>query len=55
MAITSGDSSSKMRLIIRTDPFKEDWLNLIPRQITHKYLLQTKQLYGRRTLRLSDR
>lgn len=24
MAITSPDSSSKMRLIIRTDPFKED-------------------------------
>ena len=44
MAITSGDSTSKMRLIIRTDPLKEDWLNLIPSQITHKYLLRIKQL-----------
>ena len=44
MAITSSDSSSKMKLIIRTDPFKEDWLNLMSRQITHKYLLHIKQL-----------
>lgn len=43
MAITSPDSTSKMRLIICTDPFKEDWLDLMPSQITHKYLLHTKQ------------
>lgn len=42
MAITSPDSSSKMRLIIRTDPFKEDWPDLMPSQITHKYLLRIK-------------
>lgn len=30
MAITSPDSTSKMRLIICTDPFKEDWLDLMP-------------------------
>lgn len=45
MAITSPDSTSKMRLIIRTDPFKGDWLDLMPRQITHKYLLHIKQLH----------
>ncbi len=44
MAITSPDSTSKMRLIICTDPFKEDWLDLMPSQITHKYLLHIKQL-----------
>lgn len=42
MGITSPDSSSKMRLIIRTDPFKEDWPDLMPSQITHKYLLCIK-------------
>lgn len=44
MTITSSDSSSKMRLIIRTDPFKEDWLNLMSAHIAHKYLLHIKQL-----------
>lgn len=44
MAITSADSTSKMRLIIRTDPLKEDWPDLMPSQITHKYLLRIKQL-----------
>lgn len=44
MAITSPDSTSKTRLIIRSDPFKEDWLALMPRQITHKYLPRIKQL-----------
>lgn len=44
MAITSPDSTSKMRLIICTDPFKEDWLDLMPSQTTHKYLLHIKQL-----------
>jgi len=44
MAITSPDSTSKMRLIICTAPFKEDWLNLMSSQITHKYLPHIKQL-----------
>lgn len=44
MAITSADSSSKTRLIIRTDPWPQDWLNLKPSQISHKYLPHIKQL-----------
>lgn len=44
MAITSPDSSSKMRLIIRMEPFREDWLNLMSSHITHKYLPHIKQL-----------